>query len=130
MKGVRFWGTRGSLPVALTAADVRTKLLAALRAARGRAIATEPDLEAILASLPFPVAGTYGGHSSCVQLETGGPDYFVCDMGSGLGLSARPRRRGATGSPRPSTSSCRTCTGTTSWGSRSSCRHSSRATAS
>ena len=97
MKGVRFWGTRGSLPVALTAADVRAKLLAALRAARGRPIATEPDLEAILASLPFAVAGTYGGHSSCVQLDTGGPDYFVCDMGSGLrpfGQAATARRNG------------------------------------
>jgi hypothetical protein len=36
MKRVRFWGTRGSLPVALTADGVRAKLLATLRAARGR----------------------------------------------------------------------------------------------
>jgi len=97
MKGVRFWGTRGSLPVALTAADVRAKLLATLRAARGRSIAAEADLEAILASLPFAVAATYGGHSSCVELDTGGPDYFVCDMGSGLrpfGQAATARRNG------------------------------------
>ena len=33
MKRVRFWGTRGSLPVALTAAGVRAKLAAALRGA-------------------------------------------------------------------------------------------------
>jgi phosphoribosyl 1,2-cyclic phosphodiesterase len=30
------------------------------------------------------VAGTYGGHSPCVELETGGPDYVLCDLGSGL----------------------------------------------
>jgi phosphoribosyl 1,2-cyclic phosphodiesterase len=98
MKGVRFWGTRGSLPVALTALDVRNKLLAALRAARGRALAAESDLESILAGLPFAVAGTYGGHSSCVQLDTGGSEYFVCDMGSGLrpfGQAALARRNGA-----------------------------------
>ncbi len=98
MKGVRFWGTRGSLPVALTALDVRNKLLATLRAARGRSLAAEPDLEAILVGLPFAVAGTYGGHSSCVQLDTGGPEYFVCDMGSGLrpfGQAAMSRRNGA-----------------------------------
>ena len=117
MKGVRFWGTRGSLPVALTAADVREKLLAALRAARGRPLASEADLEARPGDgLPFAVAGTYGGHSSCVQIDTGGPDFFVCDMGSGL----RPFGQAATGTAqrrarRPSTSSCRTCTGTTSW---------------
>jgi phosphoribosyl 1,2-cyclic phosphodiesterase len=94
---VRFWGTRGSLPVALTAADVRQKLLAALRAARGRALASEANLDAVLAGLPFAVAGTYGGHSSCVQIETGGAEYVVCDMGSGLrpfGQAATNRRGG------------------------------------
>jgi phosphoribosyl 1,2-cyclic phosphodiesterase len=98
MMRVRFWGTRGSLPVALTAADVRDKLLAALRAARGRAQASESDPEAIVASLPFSVAGTYGGHSSCVQLETGSAEYVVCDMGSGLrpfGQAAMAKRNGA-----------------------------------
>ena len=43
--------------------------IAALRAARGRAQASEADLEAIVASLPFAVAATYGGHSSCVEIE-------------------------------------------------------------
>jgi phosphoribosyl 1,2-cyclic phosphodiesterase len=97
MRGVRFWGTRGSLPIALTAAGVRAKLLAALRAARGRPLATEHDLEQVLASLPFASTGTYGGHSSCLQLETGGADYLVCDMGSGLrpfGQAAMAQRAG------------------------------------
>jgi phosphoribosyl 1,2-cyclic phosphodiesterase len=97
MKRVRFWGTRGSLPVALTAAGVRRKLLAALRAARERPLATEADLEQLLDGLPFAVAGTYGGHSSCVQLDTGGSDHFVCDMGSGLrpfGQAAMAQRVG------------------------------------
>ncbi len=97
MKGVRVWGCRGSLPVALTAAGVRDKLLTTLRAARGRSIATDGDLDAILAGLPFAVAGTYGGHSSCVQIDTGGADHFVCDMGSGLrpfGQAASAQRHG------------------------------------
>jgi phosphoribosyl 1,2-cyclic phosphodiesterase len=97
---VRFWGTRGSLPVALTAAGVREKLLAVLRAARGRPLATDAEIEAFLDGLPFAATGTYGGHSSCVQIDTGGPDYFVCDMGSGLrpfGQAAMARRAGATG---------------------------------
>ena len=33
---VRFWGTRGSIPVALTTADIRDKLARALVAASGR----------------------------------------------------------------------------------------------
>lgn len=100
MNRVRFWGTRGSLPVALTAAGVREKLLAVLRAARGRPLATDAEIEAFLDGLPFAATGTYGGHSSCVQIDTGGPDYFVCDMGSGLrpfGQAAMARRAGATG---------------------------------
>src|SRR5207302_566768 len=36
--------------------------------------------------LPFALTHTFGGHSSCVELETGSNEYFVCDMGSG----ARP----------------------------------------
>jgi phosphoribosyl 1,2-cyclic phosphodiesterase len=99
VKSVRFWGSRGSLPVALTAAGVRAKLLAALRAARGRALATEAELDRFVDELPFAVAGTYGGHSSCVQIDTGGPEYVVCDMGSGLRPfgQAMMARRGATG---------------------------------
>jgi phosphoribosyl 1,2-cyclic phosphodiesterase len=97
MKGVRFWGTRGSLPVALTSAGLDAKLRGVLRAARGQAIATDDDIERLLGSLPFALAGTYGGHSSCVQVDTGGPDYVLCDMGSGLrpfGQAAMAQRAG------------------------------------
>jgi phosphoribosyl 1,2-cyclic phosphodiesterase len=98
MKRVRFWGTRGSLPVALTADGVRQKLLGALRAARGRPLGSDADLEAFVDGLPFAARGTYGGHSSCVEIETGGPEYLLCDMGSGLrpfGLAAMSRGGGA-----------------------------------
>ena len=98
MMRVHFWGTRGSLPVALTADGVREKLQAALRAARGRPLDTEADVQRVIASLPFSTQGTYGGHTSCVQIETGGFDHFVCDMGSGLrpfGQAAMQQHGGA-----------------------------------
>ena len=102
MKAVRFWGTRGSLPVALTARGVRDKLLAACAArAAGRSPAT-PDLESHPSTAwRSPVVGTYGGHTSCVQLETGGPDYVLCDLGSGA-AAVRPggvARHGAPDAP-------------------------------
>ncbi|HET9764790.1 MAG TPA: MBL fold metallo-hydrolase [Casimicrobiaceae bacterium] len=84
MKCVRFWGTRGSLPVALTAAGVRRKIVAALRAAAGRRFASDEDLEAYVDSLGMPVSGTYGGHSPCVEIETGRDEYVLCDLGSGV----------------------------------------------
>jgi phosphoribosyl 1,2-cyclic phosphodiesterase len=84
MKGVRFWGTRGSLPVSLTAPQLRDKLRGVLRAARGAALDDDAAIEAFLDAQPFALAGTYGGHSACVQIDAGSDDFFVCDMGSGL----------------------------------------------
>ncbi|HEX4327291.1 MAG TPA: MBL fold metallo-hydrolase [Burkholderiales bacterium] len=81
---VRFWGTRGSIPVSLTAAQLRAKMAALLRGASGRELRDEAAIEAYLESRPFHEVGTYGGHSSCVEIETGGPEYVLCDMGSGL----------------------------------------------
>lgn len=76
---VRFWGTRGSVPTAMNAAHMRARLIAAATAIREDG----GDIEAAVDRLPFHLRGTYGGESSCVQIETGGPEYVVCDMGSG-----------------------------------------------
>lgn len=84
MKRVRFWGTRGSIPVALTAEGVRRKLVAALRGASGRTFATDEEAGAYVDSLPFADRATFGGHSPCVEIETGGPDFVICDLGSGV----------------------------------------------
>ena len=81
---VRFWGTRGSLPVALTTPDVQKKLVAALVQAAGRRLDTPDQARAFVErELDFPVSHTFGGNSSCVELETGGGDYVLCDLGSG-----------------------------------------------
>lgn len=92
---IRFWGTRGSLPTALTARAVRGKIAAALRKASGRHFADDAAIEAFIdRELDFSVGGTYGGASSCVEIDTGAGDFVVCDMGSGLrefGLDAMRR---------------------------------------
>jgi phosphoribosyl 1,2-cyclic phosphodiesterase len=84
MRSVRFWGTRGSLPVALTAPALRSKLVAAVRGARGRALESDEAIDRYIDGLPFPVASTFGGHTSCVELDIGTSEYVVCDLGSGL----------------------------------------------
>jgi phosphoribosyl 1,2-cyclic phosphodiesterase len=84
---IRFWGTRGSIGVALTSADIRDKLAQALVQASGKTFASFEEAHAYAtAELDFATTHTYGGHTPCVELETGGEEYFVCDMGSG----ARP----------------------------------------
>ncbi len=84
MKRIRFWGTRGSLPIALTASGVRHKLMHALRGAAGRSFTSDDELAAYVDGLAWHVSGTYGGHTSCVEIETGGTEYILCDLGSGL----------------------------------------------
>jgi len=84
MKCVRLWGTRGSLPVSLTATEVRAKVLAALQGAAGRTFATDAELDAYVDSLGFAGAGTFGGHSPCVEIDTGGPGFVLCDLGTGV----------------------------------------------
>lgn len=81
---VRFWGTRGSIPVSLTARDVRAKLLAALAAGVGRDLDTpEKIADFVDHDLGFEIAGTFGGHSSCVELDLDGPPHVILDLGSG-----------------------------------------------
>ncbi len=81
---IRFWGTRGSIPVAANRRMLREKAKRALRLAEGRRFEKESDLERFLdESFDSSIGYGFGGDSSCVQIEAGG-EYMVCDMGSGL----------------------------------------------
>ncbi len=94
---VRFWGTRGSLPVAPTAETIRRKIARALIQADGRRFGSEAEArEFIDGELSFAAGATYGGATPCVEIESG-PSYFICDMGSGLrpfGLDSLKRNAG------------------------------------
>jgi phosphoribosyl 1,2-cyclic phosphodiesterase len=81
---VYFWGTRGSLPVSLTAREVRTKIAAAIREAVQHNFSSGTDIENFIdEKLPFFVRGSYGGNTSCVEIR-GGDEYILCDAGTGL----------------------------------------------
>jgi anti-anti-sigma factor len=82
---LRFWGTRGSLPAPLQEQVVRAKIRDALVAARGHALETEAALDDFIdRRLPFSVRGTFGGNTSCVELVTGGDEYVIFDLGTGV----------------------------------------------
>ena len=84
---IRFWGTRGSMPVSLTSRDLRDRLAQALVLANGKQLDSFDKAVGFLEhELEFSVTHTFGGHSSCVEFEAASEHYFVCDMGSG----ARP----------------------------------------
>jgi phosphoribosyl 1,2-cyclic phosphodiesterase len=81
---IRIWGSRGSLPVSLGTSALQEKIVKALVAAAGKGIDTDAKARAFVAGLPdFAVTHTFGGNSSCVQIDGGGDEYVICDMGSG-----------------------------------------------
>ncbi|MFZ5706711.1 MAG: MBL fold metallo-hydrolase [Pseudomonadota bacterium] len=82
---VRFWGTRGSLPVAPRAGAIEAKIVNALMRAQGRRFADERDARRFVAEeLSFGEGRTYGGATTCLELEGADESFFVLDMGSGL----------------------------------------------
>ena len=82
---VRFWGTRGSLPVAARAETIQAKVARALVAAGGRKFANEAEAAAFCAAnLEFATYGGFGGATSCVEIEGADDAFIVCDLGSGL----------------------------------------------
>jgi len=94
---IRFWGTRGSIATAMTAAQLQRKLVSALKQAAGRDLHKPGEIDAVIAGLDFAVGQTFGGESSCVQLDIGSDEYVLCDMGSGgrvFGNHALAARRG------------------------------------
>ena len=95
----RFWGTRGSIPAALTARSVRDKLVSALMAASGRELDTPEKAAAFADSLPFAVTHTFGGNSSCVEVRSEGAGRLFFDMGSGARPAAGDALRELKGKP-------------------------------
>ena len=83
---VRFWGTRGSLPAPLAAADVRAKIHAALAIAAAKGAPAANAIDAFIDyHVPFSVHGTFGGNTSCVEIAApGNTEYVLCDLGSGV----------------------------------------------
>src|SRR5215470_14817778 len=81
---VRFWGTRGSIPVGLGSSAVKDKLVTALLHAGGRTFDTPDEARRFVdEELDFAVSHTFGGESSCVEIDTGSDEYVLCDLGSG-----------------------------------------------
>ena len=81
----KIWGCRGSLPTAITADMVEWKIKNALTRANGRYFDDDAAIDSFMKDeLDFAITGTYGGSSSCVEIDMNGPEFMVCDLGSGL----------------------------------------------
>ena len=82
---VTFWGTRGSLPAPLSGRRVREKIVNALVKGADKGLdSIEKASRFCDEALSFAESSTFGGNSSCVQIDTGGAEYLLCDLGSGV----------------------------------------------
>ena len=82
---IKFWGTRGSIPAPLTAADVQEKIFQALSLSREKKFINENEIrEFINNELPFSVKGFYGTNTSCVEIIDAPDNVIICDSGSGI----------------------------------------------
>lgn len=83
MKAI-FWGTRGSVPAPLTAAKVREKVHTAIAKALAAGLRIGDDIDRFIDdALTFDERATFGGNTSCVEVQHG-PQRLILDMGSGL----------------------------------------------
>lgn len=81
---VYFWGTRGSLPVSVTAETVRAKIIKVIQQANGKSFKNDEEIEQFIdKEMQFSVRGCYGNNTSCVEIR-GGEEYVICDAGTGL----------------------------------------------
>lgn len=83
MLNVKFWGTRGSIPTAQNSHQLKKKMSLVLEEAIEQELKDPDMIDVFLDSLRFPLTGTYGGNSSCIEIDQGQGDFILCDFGSG-----------------------------------------------
>lgn len=85
---VKFWGTRGSIPVAPNAESKKQQLKAVLTKALQCQLTKPEQIDAFLAGLSFAEAGSYGGNTACVEICDDSAEYTLCDFGTGIRVFA------------------------------------------
>ncbi len=94
---VKFWGVRGSVPTPLDPDDIRAKIMWALKRASDHDLSGEGALERYVEDIPRHIKGTYGGNTSCVQLQADDTT-IIFDAGSGIRVLGKHLMSGKCGS--------------------------------
>ena len=81
---ITLWGVRGSLPTPISGLDMEQKIKAALELAKPGDISSPEAIDAFVNTLPFPIRFTYGGNTTCLEIESDIGDTFILDCGSGV----------------------------------------------
>ncbi|MFZ2958637.1 MAG: MBL fold metallo-hydrolase [Candidatus Ozemobacteraceae bacterium] len=89
---VTFWGVRGSVPAPLTTRQIHEKQSALIQrimkdGGTKKLFGASPAPEAIeeyLSSLPASLSGTYGGDTTCVEVQVAESPLIIIDAGTGI----------------------------------------------
>jgi len=80
---IKLYGTRGSLPAPITAAEVEKKVVDAASLICELKPNRVEDIAELVKQLAFPLRGTYGGNTTCCMVRCG-QTIIVFDLGSGV----------------------------------------------
>ncbi len=81
---VKCYGSRGSIPSPMNSAMIRSKIAAALQSAIEQGLTDPAQIDAFIDTLPFEVANTYGGNTTCMYIEDDAGNNIILDAGSGI----------------------------------------------
>ncbi|PIZ51215.1 hypothetical protein COY27_04280 [Candidatus Woesearchaeota archaeon CG_4_10_14_0_2_um_filter_33_13] len=86
---VKFWGTRGSLPAPLDSRQVLEKQLALIEriiadGGTDKLFRDGKGVQEYLAGLSLSYSGTYGGETTCIEVQARDSPLIVIDSGSGI----------------------------------------------
>lgn len=80
---IELWGVRGSLPTPKTPGSIRKNIEAVLRSAVKAKVKTTDQINAFLKSQPEWQLSSYGGNTSCVEVQSD-KAHLILDGGSGI----------------------------------------------
>ncbi|HRV91585.1 MAG TPA: MBL fold metallo-hydrolase [Anaerolineae bacterium] len=82
---IKFWGTRGSIPTALSSRALKRKYRQVLTGAAGLDLTNKTVVDRYLDQLPLPLQQPVGGNTTCLEIRSG-DQLLILDAGSGLRL--------------------------------------------
>ncbi len=81
---IKIWGQRGSIPTPLSSKQIEDKIKRALSYAKIGDLSSEESINSFVGDLPLSIKGTYGGNTTCIQVDTLSEEKIIIDCGSGL----------------------------------------------
>jgi phosphoribosyl 1,2-cyclic phosphodiesterase len=85
---IKYWGVRGSIPAPLTAEQIREKEIALIEkiiqdGGTDKFAGDRSKIKEYLETLPLSLSGTYGGDTTCLEIQAKDSPLIMIDAGTG-----------------------------------------------